>query len=81
MFKDIDLYVAVLLAPSYICLFFILRRFISYGNGYIKGFNAAKKLYESHKKEKNFAVYTDDISKAIQQKIDALKEQTDGNDD
>ena len=27
--------------------------------------------------EKNYAVYTDDISNIIQQKIDALKEQTD----
>lgn len=53
MFKNIDLVVTALLAPSYICLAIILRRFTSYGIGYIKGFNAAKKLYESLKEEEN----------------------------
>lgn len=51
MINNIDLALAALLAPSYICLALILRRFISHGSGYIKGFNAAKKLYENRKEE------------------------------
>lgn len=53
MFNNIDLIVVALLAPSYVCLAIILRRFTSYGIGYIKGFNAAKKLYESLKEDEN----------------------------
>lgn len=45
----IELIVVILLIPSYICLAYILKKLLTYMNGYIKGFNDAKRFYESHK--------------------------------
>lgn len=44
-----ELIVVILLIPSYICLAYTLKKLLTYTNGYIKGFNDAKRIYESHK--------------------------------
>jgi hypothetical protein len=47
----IELIVAILLIPSYICMAYALKKLLTYTNGYIKGFNDAKRIYENHKGE------------------------------
>lgn len=49
MEKTIELIVVILLIPGYICLAYTLKQVATYTNGYIKGFNDAKRFYESHK--------------------------------
>ena len=49
MGMTIELLVTILLFPSYICLAYVLKKLLTYTNGYTKGFNDAKKFYESHK--------------------------------
>lgn len=50
MRMSIELIVVILLIPSYICLAYVLKKLLTYTNGYIKGFNDAKRFYESEEK-------------------------------
>ena len=48
----IELIVVILLIPSYICLAYALKKLLTYTNGYAKGFNDAKRIYDNYKADK-----------------------------
>lgn len=52
-----DRIVAVLLIPSYIFMVIVTKRLFTYINGYAKGFNDAKKLFEIEQENKVAEMY------------------------